>query len=1501
MANYNYGVTGVYLGNGDGTLQTGQKYSVSAIALVGGDFNSDGITDLATASYSNANVTLLFGNPAKPLPVDATTGLESGFGRGNLTASTSDVDYFSWTGKAGDVVQAASENPGNPGSSGLTYQIENASGSVLTTLSSNSNDEGQSSPVTLPYSGTYLVEVSYDYGYSGEYRFRVTEAPPTVQLAANFDDSASSSPNTPALTNSSPGNATAQVAGYIGQGDANGDYYTLGNVVQGTILNLTLSQPAYSTLGGVLNIYNAAGTNLTNNTTAGNSLSYTVPEGGTYFARVSSASAMTVSFWMNWNGTNNECPISFPGYDLYLDNGFFGFNSASSDVYGISSAGLANSWHFVTAVFVDGSVTQDQLWIDGVQQTLTQRQNTTSPALVSTAAFIGGYNNSSSYFTGSLDEVAYFDTALNGTQILAEFNARNSGSYSTTILGQSPVAYYRLGESSGNVAYDSSGNFNNGTFGSGITLGAAGALGSDTNTAYQFSSGQISAIVPESTGILAQYLLAVDEVNNTAPQVTGTTLPVPGTASATINLSTGLDGNNNLIGTNGTNDSHWTVDEQAGGNAAAQVVTASGADWYSGWVADGPTSDWIARNANIANNGPALPYTFYRTFNLTGYNLADVSISGSWAVDDAGTLSLNGHPIASLGSGNYGSLSSFSVPAGSAFLNPGLNTLTITITSSDENLEGVRLVGSVTSAPINSTGIFNNFTVDYSEDMAAGNVNNLANYDLRAAGADGVFGTGDDQIYHLTSPGYTTGPAATFPISDGPLQAGNYQLTISNLVDRFGNVLPTQVIDFTVANLANYTLLGRSAHTLGTATPLTLTQDPAGAGLSLAAGRGALINTSDLDYWSFSGTAGNLLSIDTESLGSPASSGLAYVVTDPNGTTTLTSFDANSNGQDESTPIALPTTGTYTLRVSYNYQYFGEYDFRLLLATSPLLLDQEPNSTIATANALTLTANGNSYVANVAGTLLTSSDLNYFSLGTIQAGNSVLLTTQLPSTSLLSPVVSVYNAAGVYIPKTNGRAFDGVGQIDITTTGTYYALIQGGNATGGLFDQYVMNVQIVPTSSLAQLPNLEVTSISLPAGSSVQSGQSVTFSWTVTNEGQAATNVSNWNDRAVLSLDTTYGNGDDIALGSSNGVFGHTGVLAPGASYTARETVTLPDGITGNYYIIVQTDSSDQIDENAIGRGDNTTVSSGGANGNGTITINLAAYPDLTVQNLAANGPNANGTYTVSWNTVNSGNGAVPNNWTEQLVVTNQTTGIIVTTPLTFSGGLAANGGTAAHTEPTSGSYTIDAPGHFLVTVTTNSNQSIYEDNAQGHANAVQNDISSTTFDATRDLQVASLAVASPPSPQSGNLVTIGWNDTNTGNLATTGSWIDSITVLNTTTGVTLVNPTNVPYNGANIQPGGQAAQSYSFTLPSGSAGVGSIKVLVTVNSNNALAEFNVAGTAQTNNTAPALTFAAALAPYPLHAGHRIGRQPHFASVGRTTDGQLERLEFRHGAGELLV
>jgi len=177
----------------------------------------------------------------------------------------------------------------------------------------------------------------------------------------------------------------------------------------------------------------------------------------------------------------------------------------------------------------------------------------------------------------------------------------------------------------------------------------------------------------------------------------------PTVAEDIINLSTGLDNSNNLITRGALSDAHWTVDQPGGGQGPAQTVYPDNPDWFHGtgpadpeWMANGPNSDWIARNANTSANGLG---TFTRTFDLSGLDPSNVSIHGAWAIDDQGTLSLNGHQLAALPNLRWDALTPFSVAPGASFLNPGLNTLTIKITSTDTYLEAVRLEGGVSVVP----------------------------------------------------------------------------------------------------------------------------------------------------------------------------------------------------------------------------------------------------------------------------------------------------------------------------------------------------------------------------------------------------------------------------------------------------------------------------------------------------------------------------------------------------------------------------------------------------------------------------------------------------------------------------------------------------------------------------------------------------------------------------------------------------------------------------------
>jgi RHS repeat-associated protein len=75
--------------------------------------------------------------------------------------------------------------------------------------------------------------------------------------------------------------------------------------------------------------------------------------------------------------------------------------------------------------------------------------------------------------------------------------------YSASVLGTSGLAgYWRLGETSGSTAADSSSGGHPGTIGSGVTLGVGGALIGDSNKAMTFNgtSGEVTTAAPPTTG-----------------------------------------------------------------------------------------------------------------------------------------------------------------------------------------------------------------------------------------------------------------------------------------------------------------------------------------------------------------------------------------------------------------------------------------------------------------------------------------------------------------------------------------------------------------------------------------------------------------------------------------------------------------------------------------------------------------------------------------------------------------------------------------------------------------------------------------------------------------------------------------------------------------------------------------------------------------------------------------------------------------------------------------
>ena len=167
--------------------------------------------------------------------------------------------------------------------------------------------------------------------------------------------------------------------------------------------------------------------------------------------------------------------------------------------------------------------------------------------------------------------------------------------------------------------------------------------------------------------------------------------------------------------------------------------------------------------------------------------------------------------------------------------------------------------------------------------------------------------------------------------------------------------------------------------------------------------------------------------------GNPGASSLHYAVIDPAGNDVY-DFYPNYPGYGQSAPLLL-SAGNYRVRVTYYYDYEGEYRLRATLAPSATYqVETEYNDAVYSANSPALTAvaigGANHLQAQIAGAIVTGDGGDFYNLGNLVAGTAISLTESQASLSPLSAVLAVVNSSGNAVaPSRRGpawarRAFD---------------------------------------------------------------------------------------------------------------------------------------------------------------------------------------------------------------------------------------------------------------------------------------------------------------------------------------------------------------------------------------------------------------------------------------------------------------------------------------------
>ncbi len=204
----------------------------------------------------------------------------------------------------------------------------------------------------------------------------------------------------------------------------------------------------------------------------------------------------------------------------------------------------------------------------------------------------------------------------------------------------------------------------------------------------------------------------------------------------------------------------------------------------------------------------------------------------------------------------------------------------------------------------------------------------------------------------------------------------------------------------------------------------------------------------DVDFWSFEATAGTIV----EATLSFQHRGLVLSIFGEDGTKIA------STGFGELT-VPIPTSGRYFLEVSSNRfieRVPIEYELYLLASESTPL---EPTGLTRGNARFEFETPSNPRAASIAGTLRYSSRTsnNIFSLGRIDAGSTITLSTSFPHWSALQPVVEVFGSKHGLVVDSDSS--NGTYHGQVSADDDYFAQIYAVEG-GGVFAQYVLDAVV---------------------------------------------------------------------------------------------------------------------------------------------------------------------------------------------------------------------------------------------------------------------------------------------------------------------------------------------------------------------------------------------------------------------------------------------------------
>ncbi len=246
-------------------------------------------------------------------------------------------------------------------------------------------------------------------------------------------------------------------------------------------------------------------------------------------------------------------------------------------------------------------------------------------------------------------------------------------------------------------------------------------------------------------------------------------------------------------------------------------------------------------------------------------------------------------------------------------------------------------------------------------------------------------------------------------------------------------------------------------------------------------------------------------------------------------------------------------------------------------------------------------------------------------------------------------VFAYENDIGVSGPLAPGEMYTNSAQFTLPPT------VGGSNVAGVWYVVPVVNIHLgagsgnVGRDELAAAldvippPPAQLVTSNVLAPVSAAEGQSITVSWTVSNEGFNQTSSDSWPDVIYLSTNPVFNASQSTQIGALQ----HFGTLPVSGSYTASATETIPSNLlpaglsSAAYYLFVEADATSNVF--VLNRSNNVAAAAK------PIVISPLLPADLAVSSVTVPGLVVAGNAgTISWSVVNKGIATTSvSNWTD--------------------------------------------------------------------------------------------------------------------------------------------------------------------------------------------------------------------------------------------------------------